>query len=151
MSFPIILQENSSPSNKVSKSITNIATATGVLRSGASIIDPEIEIESALESDILGRVNYAYIQLWRRYYFVNDIHLDVNGLWLFSMHVDVLMSYGDEIRSQNAIIGRQERRYNMYFDDGWFMSYQNPLIRQQYFSNPAPFEGESYILVLAGS
>lgn len=151
MSFSIVLQENVSPVNKVTKQVTDIATATGVLREGASVTDPVIEIQSALDADILGRVNYARIDLWHRYYFVTDIVLDINGLWEISMHVDVLMSYATEIRSQNAIVARQERRANMYLDDGWFMTYQNPIVRQQYFSNPAPFEDESYILVLAGS
>lgn len=143
--------ENSSPSNKVDKSVADIATATGVLREGTSVVDPEVEIESVLEQDIISRVNYARIEAFHRYYFVTDITLDITGLWLFTMHCDVLMSYRDSIKQQNAVVARQERRYNMYLDDGWFMTYQNPIVRQQYFSKEAPFEGESYILVLAGS
>lgn len=151
MSFSVILQKNTSPSNKVDKSITNIATATGNLRSGCSILEPTILIESALESDILSYVNYAYIAEFNRYYFVTDITLDVTGLWLFDMHVDVLMSYSAEIKSQNCIVARQERRYNMYLDDGWFMAYQNPIVNTPYFSVADPFEDVNYILVIAGS
>lgn len=151
MSFPIILQRNLSPLIKVDKDITNIATATGTLRSSSSIIDPVIEIQSALESDILAYVNYAYIELWHRYYIITNIEMDINGLWVISMHVDVLMSYKTEIRAQNAVIARQERRYNMYLDDGWFMSYQNPIVQKQRFSVTAPFENHQFILVLAGS
>lgn len=151
MSFPIILKENLSPSNVVSKNIADIATATGTLREGTSILKPTITIESQLESDILGRVNYAYIALWNRYYYVTDIALDITGLWTVTMHVDVLMTYSTEIRQQNAIVARQERRYNMYLDDGWFMSYQNPIVKTPYFSVTDPFEHTSYILVVAGS
>ena len=151
MSFQIVLMENSSPSNKVDKTVANIATATGVLREGTSVVDPEVEIESVLEQDIISRVNYARIEAFHRFYFVTDITLDITGLWLFTMHCDVLMSYKEAIKQQNAVVARQERRYNMYLDDGWFMTYQNPIVRQQYFSVSAPFEGESYILVLAGS
>lgn len=151
MSVVIKLMENLSPSNKVTKDVTDIATATGNLRMGTSILKPQIEIESSLESDILGRVNYAYIELWHRYYFVTDITLDITGLWLISMHVDVLMSYADDIKDQYAIVARQERRYNMYLDDGWFMAYQNPIIDTLYFSETSPFGSESYILVVAGS
>ena len=151
MSFPIILQKNLSPVNKVDKDITDIATATGTLRSSSSIIDPVLEIQSSLESDILSYVNYAYIALWHRYYFITNIEMDVNGLWVISMHVDVLMSYKTEIRAQNAIVARQERKRNMYLDDGWFMSYQKPIVKQHWFSNPTPFEAQSFILVLAGS
>lgn len=151
MSFPIVLQENLSPSNKVVKSITDIATATGTLRDESSIISPVITIESALESDILGRVNYAYIALWRRYYYITDMILDYTGLWNLHMHVDVLMSFKDEILAQKAIVARQERKYNMYLDDGWFMSYQNPVIDTPFFSVEHPFDTQSYILVVAGS
>ena len=151
MSFPIILIENLSPTNKVGKSLTTIATATGNLREGASILNPEIEIESSLSSDILSRVNYARIELWHRYYFVTDMVLDITGLWLLYMHVDVLESYEAAIKAQDCIVARQERKYNMYFDDGWFMSYQNPIVDTPYFSVSNPFEQQSYILTVAGS
>lgn len=151
MSFVVKLQENLSPSNKVVKNLSDIATATGTLREGANILEPTILIDSQLESDILGRVNYAYIEIWHRYYYVTNITLDVTGLWLISMHVDVLMSYADDIKAQNCIVARQERRYNMYLDDGWFMAYQNPIVQTSYFSIAAPFENQSFILVVAGS
>ena len=152
MSFSVVLMENLSPSNKVGKNKTNIATATGNLKKGSSILDPVIEIDSSLESDILGRVNYAYISLWHRYYFITDIKVDIAGLWNISMHVDVLDSYSTQIKAQSAIVARQERRNNMYLDDGWFMAYQNPDVYTQYFSNETPFlrDGE-YVLVIAGS
>ena len=150
MSFVVKLQENLSPSNQVSKNVSDIATATGTLREGTSILQPTILIESQLENDILSRVNYAYIELWHRFYYVTDITLDVTGLWLFSMHVDVLMSYADKIRQQDCIVARQERRYNMYLDDGWFMAYQNPIVQTPFFSLPTPFENQSFILVVAG-
>ena len=151
MSFVVKLQENLSPSNVVSKNISDIATATGTLREGTSILSPSILIDSQLEADILGRVNYAYIELWHRYYYVTDISLDVTGLGLVHMHVDVLMSYATQIRQQNCIVARQERRYNMYLDDGWFMAFQNPIVQTPYFSVSDPFENQSYILVVAGS
>lgn len=151
MSFVVKLQENLSPSNVVSKNITDIATATGTLREGTSILSPSILIDSQLEADILGRVNYAYIELWHRYYYVTDISLDVTGLWLVHMYVDVLMSYSTEIRQQSCIVARQERKYNMYLDDGWFMAFQNPIVQTPYFSVTDPFEAQSYILVVAGS
>lgn len=156
MSFPVKLQENLSPSNYVTKNITDIATATGNLREGCNIVDPVLCIESALESDILSRVNYAYIELFHRYYYVTDITLDTTGLWLFTMHVDVLMSYGDKIRQQNAIVARQLEHYNLYLDDGWFMAYQDPEITITHFKDSSgntvhPFEQQEFVLVVAGS
>ena len=151
MSFSVVLMENLSPTNYVTKNVSTITTATGTLREGSSVTEPVIEIESSLAADILGRVNYARIEIWHRYYYVTDITVDYNGLWVISMHVDVLMSYAVQIQQQNAIVARQEQRYNMYLDDGWFMAYQNPIVHTPYFSESAPFGTHSYILVLAGS
>lgn len=151
MSFSITFMSNTSPVNRVDKNVSTVVTVTGVLRNGASILDPEIEIESGLTEDIVANINYAYIEIFGRYYFVTDIRTEINGLWVFSMHVDVLMTYKDEIRAQNAVVARQEFRYNMYLDDGWFMSYQNPIIQTKYFSVAAPFETQEFVLIVAGS
>lgn len=146
-----MLQRNTSPSNKVDKSITNIVTVTGVLRSGASVIDPVILIETQTPATVISSANYAYISAFSRYYYITNVKSDANGLWIVSMHVDVLMTYKDQIRAQSGIVARQEYVYNMYLDDGWFLSYQNPIIQTRLLSAAAPFEAEEYVLVIAGS
>lgn len=151
MSFNIVLSTNSSPVNRIDKTLTTVITATGTLRDGASILNPEVEIETALTESMVGAINYAYIEAFGRYYYVTDINTETNGLWIVSMHVDVLMTYKTEIRAQNAVVARQEETFNMYLDDGWFMSYQNPIIQTKYFSNPTPFERQEFVLVIAGS
>ena len=151
MSFSIVFSTNARPFNRIDEELTTVITATGTLRDGASILNPEIEIESALTESIVGNINYAYIEVFGRYYFVTDIKTEINGLWVVSMHVDVLMTYKDAIRGQNAVVARQEEQYNMYLDDGWFMAYQNPYVQTKVFSNPTPFETQEFVLVIAGS
>lgn len=153
MSFSIVFYTNDSPVNRIDKDLTSVVTATGTLRDGASILNPEIEIESPLTPTIVAAINYAHIEVFNRYYFVTDIKTEINGLWVVSMHVDVLMTYKDEIRAQDAVVARQENypNYNMYLDDGWFMAYQNPYIQTKVFSNPTPFETQEFVLVIAGS
>ena len=153
MSFSIVFYTNTSPVNRVDKTISTVVTATGDLRSGASILNPEVEIENNLSPSVVSAINYAYIAVFGRYYYVTDIRTEVNGLWVVSMHVDVLMTYKTQIRSQNAVVARQETypNYNMYLDDGWFMAYQNPYIQTKVFSNPTPFETQEFVLVIAGS
>lgn len=151
MSFNIVFSTNSSPVNRIDKTLTAVVTATGTLRDGASILNPEVEIETALTESMVGAINYAYIEAFGRYYYVTDIKTETNGLWVVSMHVDVLMTYKTEIRAQNAVVARQEASFNMYLDDGWFMSYQNPIIQTKYFSNSTPFETQEFVLVIAGS
>lgn len=151
MSFSIVFSTNSSPVNRIDKALTTVITATGTLRDGTSILNPEVEIETALTESMVGAINYAYIEVFGRYYYVTDIKTETNGLWIVSMHVDVLMTYKTEIRAQNAVVARQEASFNMYLDDGWFMAYQNPIIQTKYFSNPTPFETQEFVLVIAGS
>lgn len=151
MSFNIVFYTNASPVNRIDKDLTTVVTAIGTLRDGASILNPEIEIETALTPAIVAAINYAYIEVFNRYYLVTDIKTEINGLWVVSMHVDVLMTYKTQIRLQSAVVARQEEVYNMYLDDGWFMSYQNPYIQTKVFSNPTPFETQEFVLVIAGS
>lgn len=151
MSFNIVFSTNASPVNRIDKELTTVITATGTLRDGASILNPEVEIESSLTQSVVGAINYAYIGVFGRYYFVTDISTEVNGLWVVSMHVDVLMTYKTAIKAQNGVVARQERTFNMYLDDGWFMSYQDPYIQTKVFSNPTPFETQEFVLVIAGS
>ena len=150
MSFTINFYKNSSPVNKVDKTLTAIFSGEGILRTGASVLDPVIVIETSTPANLITSSNYAYIAEFGRYYYITGITSDANGLWVVGMHVDVLMSYKSQIRSQNAIVARQEYEYNMYLDDGWFLAYQNPHIQVKFFSEAAPFEAEEYILVIAG-
>lgn len=151
MSFVIKLQKNLSPVNKVGKDITDVAIATGTLRDGTSIIDPIVRIDSTLSDNMISDVNYAYIEEFGRYYLVTNIEIDNNRLWNVHMHVDVLETYKEQIKEQNAVVARQENNYNLMLDDGWFMSYQDPIIQTLPFSVAAPFESQEFILVIAGS
>ena len=151
MSFAINLYTNTSPVNKVDKNIALVLSTTGVLRDGVTISDPVVLLEVATPANIISSANYAHIPELGRYYYITGVTSDANGLWIVSMHVDVLMSFKAQIRNQYAIVARQEHQYNMYLDDGWFMAYQKPLIQLKYFSVPAPFENEEYVLVIAGS
>ena len=126
MSFNITLQINTSEKNKLDKEITDIATVSGVLKEDTSIIDPVIKIECALSDYV--NCNYITIPEFGRKYFVNNIRSVRNGLVEFSCHVDVLSSFADSIRTNKAIIKRQENNWNLYLNDGTFKVYQNPMV-----------------------
>lgn len=154
MSFPVLLQSTTAPTNAVDKNPTLEATATGILKIDTSIIDPVILIDfdaSLVPETIVKKINYAYIETFGRYYYVTNIIVQSTRLWEVHMHVDVLMTYRDEIRAQTAIVSRQANQYNLYLDDGWFMAYQNPRHQLKLFSNATPFETQEFVLVVAGS
>lgn len=151
MSFYIDIYVNSSPTNVVDKELSQTSHNNGVLKEGTSIIDPVILIEVEQAGWPYTHANYMYIEEFRRYYYITNIISVHNRLWEIHGHVDVLMSYKDQIRAQTAIVARQESKYNLYLDDGIFMTYQNPKIQTKLFSVPGPFETQEFVLVVAGS
>lgn len=159
--FTISLYNMKSPANKVTKDISLvIQNVQGTLRAGTSVIDPVVIIETDQNTLWRKGLNYAYIQEFGRYYYVTNI-ISVPGqrqgestmasLWELHMHVDVLMSFKDEILAQKGVIARQEAKYNLMLDDGIFMTYQNPKIQTKLFSVEGPFEAQEFVLVVAGS
>lgn len=160
--FNIDLYTTTSPANKVEKELKLLSTVQGVLRNGSSIIDPVITIQCDNSEIWRKSCNYMRIEEFGRYYYVTDI-IALEGtlqsfnwpspaqLWEFHMHVDVLMSYAEDIKKQNAIVSRQAGLYNLMLDDGSFMCYQNPKLQTKTFSVPGPFETQEFVLVVAGS
>ena len=120
----IKLYNNLSDKIVVDKNITQKGSdVTGTLREDCSIIDPVIKM-SAIGNNLLTS-NYAYITEFGRYYYITNI-VCVGDLFEVHMHVDVLMSFRGDIRTNNAVISRQERNYNLYLQDGVFKTYSQP-------------------------
>lgn len=143
----LILYTNSSDDHQVTKSLTQILDITnGVLREECSIIDPVIKIEG-LQAANYANCNYAYIPSFGRYYFIKNIILKGN-LCELHMHVDVLSSFATELKNLDAIVSRQENKFNLYLQDGLFRTYQNPHIQIKQFPNS--FDTFQFIFSVAG-
>ena len=144
----IILYTNKSTDNTVTKNITTLATINGTLRESCSIIDPVIKVSNAVMNNaIAAACNYAKIADFGRYYFVRNITFNGN-LFEITMHCDVLSSFQTPLKSLEAVIGRNEAEYNLYLQDGYFKTYQNPHIEIKQF--PSGFDTLSYVLSVAG-
>lgn len=141
----ITLMSNTSPANYVTKNVSTVETLTGTLREPSSITDPVFMIERASPTGF----NYIQIPEFSRYYYVTGVSSEHNNLIAIACHVDVLMSYANQIRAFKAIIKRQENQYNLYLDDGIFKAYQNP--KHKIMKLPYGFTQYSYILALAGN
>lgn len=151
MSFNIKLMKNNSDANTMTKSTEDIVTLSGVLRDGTSIINPVFMVQyTGGDTGFSNYVdcNYLYVESFKRYYFVNNITVETTNLLQFSCHVDVLMSFKDEILANKAIISRQENIWNLYLDDGSFKTYNNPLIITKAF--PSGFTTMQFVLAVAG-
>ena len=147
MSFTIELQTNNDKKIKIGKSITNVISLQGTLKTQTSIIDPVLIIESTDVANLL-KCNYLTIPSFKRSYFITNIKSVNNKLWEIYGHVDVLDSFKTEILNNTGIVARQEKDWNLYLDDGVFKSYQNPLVMTQTF--PKGFTSQEFILITAG-
>ena len=148
--FTVILAKNVSETIAVSKTITTIVEVNGVLRDETSIINPDILIEATQEvTDAIPECNYLIVPEFNRSYFVKDISSYRNTLYRFSCHVDVLVSFANEIKLNKGIVHRQEHNFNLLLNDGVLKAYQDPLIGTLSF--PQGFSGHSNVLLLAGN
>lgn len=145
--FDISFYVNSSEKNKVDKTLTLITTISGVLKESTSIIDPVIVIEGSLSA--FTGCNYMQIETFDRSYFVNNIRSISNGLIEISAHVDVLSTYKNAIRRNQAIIRKQQNTWNLYLNDGSLRVYQDPEIIVKTF--PSGFTKQEFVLAVAGS
>lgn len=144
--FDISFYVNSSEKNKVDKTLTLITTISGVLKESTSIIDPVIVIEGDLTA--FTGCNYMRIETFGRSYFVNNIRSISNGLIEISAHVDVLSTYKNAIRRNQAIIRKQQNTWNLYLNDGSLRVYQDPEIIVKAF--PSGFTTQEFVLAVAG-
>ena len=144
----LILYTNNDNDRVVTKDITQLASITGTLRENCSIIDPVITVsDSVVNNAIAAACNQAKIADFGRYYFVNDI-IFTGKFFEIHMHCDVLSSFQTELKALDAVIGRSEKEFNLYLQDGFFKTYQNPYIEIKQF--PSAFDELSYVLSVAG-
>lgn len=145
----ITLYTNESEKNKLEKTITNSILLEGNLRNESSIINPVILISSNKE-DIPYMYNYAYIPAFGRYYFITDIESVRTGIWRVSMHVDVLMSYKEQIKNLNVIINNSEETgANNYLSGNQWITNVKNTTNIVNFPNGLNDNGE-FILITAG-
>ena len=145
--FNIYLYQNLSENNRMNKNLNPPVTFTGDLKDSTSITDPTIIIESPI--NIVCLYNYAYIPEFNRYYFINDIVSYSNNLTQIILHVDVLMSFRDYIKTNMATTKRQENDWNLYLNDGSFRTYQYKTVGTYKFSGGFPKDND-LVMAIAG-
>lgn len=143
----LTLYSNASEYAALDKELTQVISLTGTLREESSIIDPVLTVEGL--DEYITEINYAYIPEFGRYYFITNIESVRTNLWRLSLHVDVLHTYAEGIRTNSAIIERNENEYDLQLNDGLFQTRQNPRIAQYPF--PAGFNTWNFVLAVAGN
>lgn len=148
MSLTATLMVNSSPVEKIGKTLSAGLNFSVTLKDDTSILNPVLLLASPTP---ITNYNYMYIQDFNRYYFIDDIRSVRNGQWEVSAHVDVLQTYANAILSNTAVIKRQKNLYNLYLDDPEYHIYNGEQIKTKYFSKTDFTKTLSYVLVVNGS
>lgn len=128
---------------RINKPLTNETSMVCRLKGVSTVENPVLEI--SYSPDIMTK-NYFYIPDFDRYYFITD--KTINGhIVEISGHVDVLMSFKNDILNANGTATRSNFKNNLIIDN---LVLDLPKQNVQYRQLSAELTGESYILIVGG-
>ena len=140
----INLYVNSSDNNVLDKTLSSVASVSGSLRNESDVMTPTIIIQGDYFN-----ANYCFISDWGRYYYIENIRSIRNNIIEIDCRIDTLKTYASQIRACTGIVKKQQNDYNLYINDGSFMTYANDKVFTKGFSGS--FDTDSYVLLVAGS
>lgn len=146
----VTFYKNKSDKIVVDKNLTQVGSTitSAVIKENISITDP-VFLLTDFTSFNVATCNYVYISDLNRYYYITDIVILDQSLYEVHCHVDVLMSFKSGIRSNNAIVARQQSSYDLYLADGVFKTKAYPNFDILKFPNG--FTNYHYVLCVAGA
>lgn len=89
--------------NTINKTLGNPNVISGYMSNDLDIDNPTIKLASY---DM--EYNYIYIPVLHRYYFIDDVTIDPNGIWHLKLSLDVLMTFKDKILDSTITITKQK-------------------------------------------
>lgn len=100
----IILYKTTSANNVINKRLTE-ATPYGIkLKDTTNLTHPVIVLHDYSNLFFSHNFNYAYIEEFGRYYFIDDIKVGPNRIYTITLSCDVLESFKTDILASNATI-----------------------------------------------
>lgn len=125
MSYTIVLKRNLSPVNKFDKTFdSDTASFDVVLKENTDVFKPTFVLQTS--GDKLWNFNYIDGSAFSgRQYFITDVRSIGHNRFEIDAKTDVLSTWKSEIRSNSAVIRRQEGLFNLYLDDPEFHVYNN--------------------------
>lgn len=99
-------------------------------------------------SDNLSAYNYAYVDEYGRYYFIDKIETTPTGYWVLSCRCDVLMSFKTQLLELKGTVTRSESLFNGYLMDSQYKAYAYRNIVTKTF--PSAVADDTCILMTVG-
>lgn len=150
MSFTVSFGSTTSEKRQLDKAVSYSVSVTGVLRNETNVVNPSILVEANIST--LSGCNYMSIPSFNRVYFITDIRSINNKLCEVSGHCDVLSTYKEGIRSNNAIVGRSATRgnWNLYLNDPMLKVTNKSIILNKTGWTAFPKDQFSFMLITMG-
>lgn len=152
----ITLYNNKSAKNKIDKEISAVRDDNildGTFRDSCDIENPVIRLKINDVSS-LNNLNYMYIGIFQRYYYITKIVSMRNHIIEITGHVDVLMTYAKEIGQNTGIIARSSQvpAYgNTYLDDNELATYSDTYNVSYPWGYSFSHSNDSLLLAVAGA
>lgn len=110
----IKLYQTASEPTMVEKTLIEQATVTGYFKQVQDITAPVIDLafNDRDTFNLYFNSNYAYIALFKRYYFISRKEVGMNNILSIYMDEDVLMSFKNEIYNLTPLVTRQSTDYD---------------------------------------
>lgn len=143
----VTFYKNTSPKNKLDKSLESIKTVSCNAYEDFNITTNNIIVDN---DDSLLVANYCYNQKTQRYYFIDDIVVKDGRRMVFSCRCDVLYSFKDKIRENGGIVSRQSTKANYYLNDSKYTIESRRQITSHKFPNEHFSMSGSYIIKILG-
>lgn len=107
----IVLYQLAQDPRSYPKDLTDGSEITGTLRDATELHDPQIMIAGNVTA------NYCYIPQFGRYYYIQDITRERNGLTVLHCTVDAVGTFWSQILHAPCIIERASSGWNTYVAD----------------------------------
>lgn len=111
------------------------------------VLNPTIRLEYF---DKWRDVNNIFIELFNRYYTIEGSPVLLGGMVEFSLHVDVLKTYIDGMRSITCLVDRNEFVYSPYIEDPQLKVRTNRQIEIKKIGSLGSPNGTNFALTVCG-
>lgn len=152
----IQLGNYSGDAKSLRKTLKWTATLEGTLKESCSVVDPVVVVS---RGSFFPYVNYMYIPAFSRFYFINDMIVQSNNKIEIRAHVDVLMTYFDDINRASIRVEKCTQNLDGITEGLVANGGLNTPVRETYeqffnswgnLDNGAPIEDGFYILTYVG-
>lgn len=150
MALTITFKQMMSEPEKAVKTFSQTTLSMNVtLKSDCSLKNPVFVVQSSAD---IGQFNYLSApELGGREYFITEVVSVANNRWEVHCETDGLSTWWNQIKTNRAVIRRQQNMYNLYLDDPDFVTYNYDRIQTLKFPPNEFNKLLQYYLVLNGS